>query len=50
MVDEVLGMSKVTTKYQVTIPVDARRRFKIKEGDRLIFKDSEGRLYIERAA
>ena len=41
-------MSKVSTKYQATIPIDVRKRFNIEVGDRLIFKDESGKLIIEK--
>lgn len=45
---KVLGTSKVSHKYQVTIPKDARDAFKIKAGDRLVFFDEDDELLLER--
>lgn len=44
-----LGMSKVSTKFQATIPADVRKAFDIKVGDKLVFKNEDGKLMIEKA-
>lgn len=49
MTDTILGTSKLSGKYQITIPKDAREQFELKEGDRLVFKNDQGRLVIEKA-
>jgi AbrB family looped-hinge helix DNA binding protein len=38
---------KVTRKGQVTIPAGYRKRYKIREGTRVAFKDEDGKLVIE---
>jgi len=38
---------KVTRKGQITIPADYRRKYKIREGAKVIFKDKNGKLIIE---
>ena len=46
-----LGMTEVsvTKKGQITIPVDLRRRFGIREGSRVEVKVVEGRIVIEKS-
>ncbi len=41
--------AKVTSKGQVTIPLEIRRRLGVKQGDRLVF-DAEGDAVTVRAA
>ncbi len=43
---KVLGASKVTVRYQVTIPEGVRRLLKIKEGDTLVFAEEGSRVFI----
>lgn len=41
-----LGSSKITVRYQVTVPEDVRKLLKIKEGDTLVFVEDGDRVYI----
>ncbi len=41
-----MELAKVTSKGQITIPVDIRRKLGIKNGDKLLFVEEEGRVYI----
>ena len=43
-----LGAAKLSTKGQVTIPADARRRFNLEVGDVLLFIEEDGRLLVEK--
>ena len=45
-----MEVAKITSKGQVTIPVDVRRRMNLKDGDKIIFLEQDGRFYIENAA
>lgn len=45
---EVLGTSIITRKAQVTIPKKVRDRFKLKEGDLVMFIDINERLYLAK--
>lgn len=38
---------KVTRKGQITIPANCRKKYKIREGLRVAFKDEGGKLIIE---
>jgi looped-hinge helix DNA binding domain, AbrB family len=42
MATVILGMSKISSKFQITIPKDVRERFKLEAGSRVLFlKDGE---------
>jgi len=45
---EILGMSTITYKFQVTIPKKVRERQKLKEGDGLAFVEEGGRIYLTK--
>jgi len=43
-------MAKITSKGQVTIPIDIRRKLGVKEGDKILFVEEEGKVYILNAS
>ena len=43
---KVLGASKVTVRYQVTVPEEVRRRLNVNEGDTLVFAEQGGKVFI----
>ena len=43
---KILGASKVTVRYQVTIPEDVRKIMKIKEGQTLLFTEDNGKVIL----
>ena len=43
---KVIGASKVTVRYQVTVPEIVRRRLGIKEGDTLVFYEEDGKIRV----
>jgi AbrB family looped-hinge helix DNA binding protein len=45
-----MEVAKITSKGQITIPVDVRRKMKLKNGDKVIFLEQDGRFYVENAA
>ena len=45
--NEILGMTKVTYKYQITIPKKVREKHKFKEGDTIIFVEEDDRIYLK---
>ncbi len=47
--EQILGIGKISTKAQVTIPADAREAFKLKVGDKLLFVKKEGELIVRKA-
>jgi AbrB family looped-hinge helix DNA binding protein len=40
--------AKVTSKGQITLPVDLRRELEIRPGDEVLFVRDAGRVYVER--
>jgi AbrB family looped-hinge helix DNA binding protein len=46
---EILGTSKLSHKFQVTIPREVRARFKIDAGDILVFSDENGKLVVSKS-
>lgn len=41
-----MELAKVTSKGQVTIPVEIRRKLGIKDGDKVLFMEDGGRVYM----
>lgn len=41
------GQSRITQRGQVTVPVEVRRRFKLKQGDILCFFEVEGSIFLK---
>jgi antitoxin PrlF len=41
-----MELAKVTSKGQVTIPIEIRRRLGIKNGDKVLFVEESGRIYM----
>lgn len=46
---EILGMSKITYKFQVTMPKRVRDKFGFEEGDVLIFIEEDGKLILAKS-
>jgi len=49
MVETILGTSKLSVKCQVTIPKDAGKILGVKEVDRMVFINDDGKLVIRKA-
>jgi len=47
--EKILGVSKVTRKFQVTIPKVVRERLGITENDMIVFIEVNGKIYIRKA-
>ncbi len=45
-----MEIARITTKGQITIPKEIRKKLNLKEGDKIIFLEQEGRIYFENAA
>ncbi len=43
---KILGASKVTVRFQVTIPEEVRKIMKIKEGQTLVFAEEGGKIIL----
>lgn len=41
-----MELAKVTSKGQITIPIDIRRKLGVKEGDKILFVEEEGRVIM----
>lgn len=41
-----MELAKVTSKGQITIPVDIRRKLGVKEGDKVLFIEDRGRIFV----
>ncbi len=41
-----MELAKVTSKGQITIPVEIRKRLRIKDGDKVLFIEDDGRIYM----
>jgi len=44
-----MELAKVTTHGQITIPAAIRRRLSIKDGDKVIFIEENGRIIVENS-
>ena len=44
-----MELAKVTTRGQITIPAAIRRRLSVKDGDKVIFFEENGRIIIENS-
>ena len=45
-----MDIARVTSKGQVTIPIGIRRLMNIKEGDKILFFEKDGKVFVENAA
>ena len=45
----ILGSSKISTRYQVTLPEGVRQKLKIKDGEQLIFSEEEGKIVLRNS-
>ena len=41
-----MELAKVTSKGQVTIPIEIRRKLGVKNGDKILFVEENGRIYM----
>lgn len=41
-----MELAKVTTKGQITIPIEIRRKLGIKNGDKVLFLEESGKIYL----
>jgi len=45
-----MEVAKITSRGQVTIPLDIRKRLGVREGDKIVFIEDQGRIFITNAA
>jgi len=46
---EILGMSSITYKFQVTIPKKVREKHNLQEGDTITFIEENDRIYLAKS-
>ncbi len=44
-----MELAKITTRGQITIPVEIRKKLGVKDGDKVIFLEENGRIIMENA-
>lgn len=44
-----MELAKVTSKGQITIPIDIRRKLGLKDGDKVLFVEEDGRIMMVNA-
>jgi AbrB family looped-hinge helix DNA binding protein len=45
-----MELAKITTRGQITIPVAIRKKLGVKDGDKVIFMEENGRIIMENAS
>jgi len=45
-----MELAKVTVRGQITIPIEIRKKLSIKDGDKVVFLDENGKIIMENAA
>ena len=45
-----MELAKVTSRGQITLPLAIRRNLDVKEGDKVVFYEENGRIVVENAA
>jgi AbrB family looped-hinge helix DNA binding protein len=45
-----MELAKITTRGQITLPIEIRRILKVGEGDKVVFVEENGRIIVENAA
>lgn len=46
---EILGVSKLTYKFQITVPKEVRERFQLKERETVVFIEEDGKLVLAKS-
>lgn len=44
-----MEVAKITSKGQITIPVEIRKKLHLKEGSKIVFFEKDGKYYIENS-
>lgn len=44
-----MELAKITTRGQITIPLEVRKKLGVKDGDKIIFIEESGRIIMENA-
>ncbi|MBR1634783.1 MAG: AbrB/MazE/SpoVT family DNA-binding domain-containing protein [Lachnospiraceae bacterium] len=45
-----MEVAKLSSKGQITIPINVRQKLKLKSGDKIVIQEENGRFYFDNAA
>ena len=45
-----MELARVSSKGQITIPIEIRKRLNLKEGDKVLFAEENGNIYVLNAS
>lgn len=44
-----MELAKITAKGQITIPIQVRRKLNLKDGDKVVFMEQNGKIIVENS-
>jgi AbrB family looped-hinge helix DNA binding protein len=45
-----MEIAKITTRGQITLPIDIRKKLGVRDGDKVVFIEDQGRIVVANAA
>ena len=45
-----MEIAKITSRGQITIPIDIRKKLGVREGDKVVFIEDQNRIFVANAA
>ena len=45
-----MEVARITSRGQITIPIDVRKKLGVKEGDKVIFMEDDNKIFLTNAA
>jgi len=45
-----MEIAKITTRGQITLPIDIRKKLGVRDGDKVVFIEDQGRIIVANAA
>ena len=45
-----MELARVSSKGQITIPIEIRKKLKLKEGDKVLFAEENGNIFVLNAS
>lgn len=42
-----MELAKITTKGQITLPIQIRKRLNLKDGDKILFLEKDGKIFVD---
>ena len=45
-----MELAKLTSKGQITIPIEIRKKLRLKEGDKVFFSEEDGKIIFQKAS